>query len=96
MWDEKNNVKEMFKLMLGNGYLDTIMTSVKNYIDNNQNIKTCYLSNLISMLQMMGEDVSLFESSQFDNNNDLKGFVRLLSMNHSELVGHLMNKTPEI
>lgn len=96
MWDEKNNVKEMFKLMLGNGYLDTIMTSVKNYIDNNQNIKTCYLSNLISMLQMMGEDVSLFESSQFDNNNDLKGFVRLLSMNHSELVGHLMNKTPDI
>lgn len=96
MWNEKNNVREMFRLLLGNGYLDTIMTNSKNFIDNTQNVRTCYLSNLISMLQSMGEDVSLYEFSNFEGNNDLKGFVRLLSMNHSELVGHLMDETPEI
>ena len=96
MWHEKHNVREMFKLLLSNGYLDKIMTNVKNFIDNTQNVKTCYLSNLISMLQSMGEDVSLYESTNFEGNNDLRGFVRLLSMNHSELVGHLMDKLPQI
>lgn len=96
MWNEKNNVREMFRLLLGNGYLDTVMTNSKNFIDNTQNVRTCYLSNLISMLQSMGEDVSLYEFSNFEGNNELKGFVRLLSMNHSELVGHLMDETPEI
>ncbi|MBO5827356.1 MAG: hypothetical protein J6R59_02695 [Paludibacteraceae bacterium] len=36
----------------------------------------------------MGEEVVEYENSRLEGINDLKTFSRLLSMNHSELIGH--------
>jgi hypothetical protein len=44
----------MMKAMLDNGYLTDILTTSENFLDNTANVKRCYLSNLISMLKMMG------------------------------------------
>jgi len=86
----------LFEAVLGNGFLNDILTSSDNFLDNTSNVKRCYLSNLISTLQMMGEDVTLFEKGAFEGINDLKNFVRFLSMNHTELIGHKVNKELDI
>lgn len=96
MWNGKKNVRDMFKALLSNGYLDRIMTTSHNFLDDTNNIKRCFLSNLISTLQMMGEDVTLFESGSFEGINDLRDFVRLLSMNHTELIGHVIEEGLDI
>lgn len=90
MFDETENIRDMFKAFLSNNLLDYIMTRSKNFLDDTANIKTCYLSNLISTLKMMGQDVTEYEKSAFEGVNDLKNFVRLLSMNHGDLVGHVI------
>lgn len=92
MWHEKNNIRDLFKATLGNdNYLTRIFTTSENFLDDTANVKRCFLSNLISTLQMMGEDVTLYESGSFEGINDLRDFVRLLSMNHTELIGHVVN-----
>ena len=84
------------KSILDNGYLSDILTSSENFLDNTANVKRCYLSNLISTLQMMGEDVTLFEKGAFEGVNELKNFVRFLTMNHTELVGHVIDEDMDI
>ena len=97
MWEETPNIKEMLYSILNNkNYLNNMLSDSANFLDNTQNVRTCYVSNLISILQMLGEDISLFETTLFEGNNDLKGFTRLLSMNHSELIGHEIESFPNI
>ena len=97
MWNDKKNIRDMFKALLSNGdYLTRILTTSDNFLDDTANVKRCFLSNLISTLQMMGEDVTLFESGSFEGINDLRDFVRLLSMNHTELIGHVVKEDLDI
>lgn len=97
MFDETPNVREFFNIVLsGQNMLNYTLTRSKNFLNDFANVKTCYLSSLISMLKMMGQDVVEFEKSSFDGVNDLRDFVRILSINHSELVGHVINKKPDI
>lgn len=84
---EQTTLRDMLKAYL-NGVLPQIQSNSENFIDNISNIKTCYLSNLLSQLQMMGDEVIEFETSNLEGINDLKNIVRFLSMNHSDLVGH--------
>jgi hypothetical protein len=58
MFDETQNLRDMFKAFLSNNLLNYIMTRSQNFLDDTANVKTCYLSNLISILKMMGEDVT--------------------------------------
>jgi hypothetical protein len=41
---------------------------------------------------MMGEDILEYEKGGFEGVNDLRDFVRLLTINHSELVGHVIGE----
>lgn len=97
MFEEKPLIKDFFELILsGNDILNYTLTRSSNFLDDYGNVKTCYLSSLISTLKMMGEDVLEFENSSFEGVNDLRDFVRILSMNHSDLVGHVVNERYDI
>lgn len=96
MFNETDNIRDMFKVILGNGLLNYIMTRSSNFLDDNVNIKRCHLSKLISTLKMMGQDVTQFEKGAFQGINDLRDFVRLLSINHGELVGHVIHANLDI
>jgi hypothetical protein len=96
MFKETDNVRDMFRAILGGGFLNYIMTRSNNFLDDNVNIKTCHLSKLIAMLKMMGEEVTEFEKGSFEGINELRDFVRLLSINHAELVGHVVNSNLDI
>jgi hypothetical protein len=84
---EKKNLRDMLKAYL-NGIIPQTQSNSENFIDNVANIRTCYLSNLLSQIKMMGEDVIEFENTNLEGINDLKNLVRFISMNHTDLVGH--------
>jgi hypothetical protein len=58
MFRETDNLRDLLKAFLGKGMLQGVVTNVDNFLDNTANVKTCYLSNFIAMLKMMGEDVT--------------------------------------
>lgn len=95
MFSETSVLKDFVKAYL-NTFIQKTTTHSNNFIDNVANSKTCYLSNLIAQLKMMGDDVTEYEYTNFDGINDLKKFTRLLSMNHSDLVGHTREKDWDI
>ena len=72
------------------------MTKSENFLDDRANIRTCYLSNLLSTLRMMGEEIVDYETTEFEGINEMRDFVRLLSMNHNDLVGHIISKPYDI
>lgn len=89
------NTREFLKIYLSS-FVDKVQTESDNFIDNVANVKTCYLSHLISQLKMMGEEVVEYENSHLEGINDLKKFSRFLSMNHSDLIGHKTYKDWDI
>lgn len=97
MFDQTQDIKDFFNIILsGQNMINYSLTRSKNFLNDHAYVKTCYLSNLISNLKMMGDEVIEYEKGGFDGVNDLRDFVRILSMNHSDLVGHVVHKTPDI
>lgn len=95
MFKDKNNLRDLLKTYVS-GFVEKIITEGDNFLDNTANIRTCYLNNLLSTLKMMGQSVVEYEYSNLEGINDLKKFSRLLSMNHSDLVGHVINEDYDI
>ena len=97
MFDEAIKLKSgLISLLENQNFLSYILTKSDNFLNDRANITTCYLSNLLSMLKMMGEEITDYETSEFEGINDMRDFVRILSMNHNDLVGHLVNKPLDI
>ena len=97
MFEDAYKLKDgLISLLKNNNLLSYIMTKSKNFLDDRANLRTCYLSNLLSALRMMGEEIYDYESSEFEGINEMRDFVRLLSMNHNDLVGHVITKPYDI
>ena len=97
MFDESYKLKEALVAVLkNNNILSYILTKSDNFLDDRTNIKTCYLSNLLSTLKMMGEEITDYETSEFEGVNEMRDFVRILSMNHNDLIGHEISKPYDI
>ena len=97
MFDEAYKLKDgLISLLKNNNLLSYIMTKSKNFLDDRANIRTCYLSNLLSTLKMMGEEITNYETSEFEGINEMRDFVRILSMNHNDLIGHVISKPYDI
>jgi hypothetical protein len=93
MFEEAQNIKDFFTTVLkSKNLINYSLTKSNNFIDDYSNVKTCYLSQLISTLKMMGEDILEYEKGGFEGVNELRDFVRLLTMNHSDLVGHVIGE----
>lgn len=95
MFKEKPNLRDLLKSYIG-GFVENILTEGNNFLDNTGNIRTCYLSNLLSTLKMMGQDITEYEYTSLEGVNDLKKFARILSINHSDLVGHVIDNDYDI
>lgn len=97
MFEEAHKLKDgLISLLKNNNLLSYIMTKSENFLDDRANIRTCYLSNLLSTLRMMGEEIVDYETTEFEGINEMRDFVRLLSMNHNDLVGHIISKPYDI
>ena len=97
MFENTPNVKDAFRAVLKDGnFVNTILTRSNNFIDDYCSVDTCYLSSLISNLKMMGENVLQYQSASFDGINAMRDLIRILTINHSKLVGHIVNEQIDI
>lgn len=91
--DTKQYLIDIFK---NKDMLSYIITRSEKFIDDNVNKDRNYIDKLVSMLQSLGIDISQYEESSFSSVNELRDFTRLLSMNHSELIGNNVNENIDI
>lgn len=97
LFQEKDNVKVFLKNILSNGnFLNYVTTKGLHFFDDMVNIKTCYLEKLISSLEMLGEDINLYNDTSFNNCNELRDLTRILSMNYCDLFGNTYNELYDI
>lgn len=93
MFKDTNVMKSFFKAILSNNNaLNNILTRSDHFVDDNINYKTSYLTKLLSLLTSLNEDIKSYEFSDFDAVYELRDFVRLLSMNTSDLIGNVYSK----
>ena len=93
MFKDANKMRQFFKSILStNDALDNILTRSGHFVDDTVNYKTCYITNLLSLLTSLNEDVSSYEFGDFGGVYELRDFARLLSMNYSDLVGNIYSK----
>lgn len=76
--------------------LSYILTRSNKFIDDNVNKNRNYIDKLLSMLHSLGNDTSAYEQSSFTGVNELRDFTRILSMNHSEIIGNMVNEEYDI
>lgn len=77
-------------------FLDYIVTKGIHFFDDTTNIKSNYISFLIQTLQMMNVDAYEYDQTLLDGVNELRDFVRILSMNHTDLMGNYVNENYDI
>ena len=86
----------LVKVFENKNFLDYVLTKGKNFFDDNVNTKTNYVVSLLSTLHMMGRDAYEYDQTTFEGVNELRDLCRILSMNHSELVGNLIDEEYDI
>lgn len=77
-------------------FLDYVLTKGINFFDDNVNIKSNYVVSLLDTLKMMGKDAFEYDQTTFEGVNELRDLCRILSMNHTELVGNLIDEEYDI
>lgn len=91
MYENTINLKTMlFDILSSNDNLEYIMRRSEHFVDDNINYKTCYISNLIDILTMFDEEVNDYNINSFNNLNNFKELLRILTMSHSDLFGKLV------
>lgn len=91
MYENTINLKTMlFDILSSNDNLEYIMRKSEHFVDDNSNYKTCYISNLIDILSMFNEEVNDYNINSFNNLNDFKELLRILTMSYSDLFGRLI------
>lgn len=97
MFKETQDLKQyLIDIFRNRDMLAYIITRSLKFVDDNVNKDRNYIDKLVSMLQSIGLDVAAYEESSFSNVNELRDFTRILSMNHTELVGNVISETLDI
>lgn len=97
MFDNAANLKQLLKNAFGNNrILDYLVTKGVNFFDDNVNIDTVYIKQLLSILTMMGREVTEYNDTNFDGVNELRDIARILSMNFTRLMGNKIPKPDDI
>lgn len=97
MFQHTPKLKEAItKVFENKRFLDYLLTKGINFFDDNVNVKTNYVSNLLSTLKMMGKDAFEYDQTTFEGVNELRDLCRILSMNHTDLVGNLIDENYDI
>lgn len=97
LFQETPNLKQaLFDIFTHKNVLDYILTKGMHFFDDTTNTDTCYVTYLLSKLKMMGETVYEYDTTTFEGVNELRDICRILTMNHSQLVGNHINKAYDI
>lgn len=79
-----------------NNLLNYILTKGQNFFDDHVNVKSSYVTDMLQTLEMMGQDISDYSVTNFEGVNEVKDLTRILTMNHSELMGNYIDEPFDI
>lgn len=97
VFEGANNLKGMLSnLLKTNNMLNYVITKGKNFFDDHVNAKSAYVENMLQILQMMGQDISGYTDNNFNGVNEIRDLTRILTMNHSELMGNHIDEPYDI
>lgn len=97
VFDDANNLKGILSNLFKTGdMLNYVLTKGKNFFDDHVNIKSSYVEDFLQTLTMMGQDISEYATTNFDGVNEIKDLTRILTMNHSELIGSNIDEAYDI
>ncbi|MBQ7820526.1 MAG: PKD domain-containing protein [Bacteroidales bacterium] len=97
MYEKATNLKTFLRDILGQkNTFNYIINKSNNFIDDQVNIKTCYIDKLLSIFSMLDEDITQYNIDSFSKINDLKELIRLLSMNYSTIFGNIIENEYDI
>lgn len=90
-------VKESLLTLFRNGeWLDATATKVLRIFEDRADVDYCHVENLVSILKSMGEDPGRYDATDLSALNETMELARLLSMEHTDLVGHLVREGLDI
>lgn len=91
MYDNTINLKNvLYDILANKDNLEYIMRKSEHFVDDTINYKTCHISSLIDILTMFNEEVTDYNINSFNNLNDFKELLRILTMSYSDLFGRLI------
>ena len=97
MYNSADNVKQFLHDIFSNKDILSYLTSKgTNFIDDNVNYKTCYVNKLLSILEMLDNEVTRYDVAAFEKVNDLRDLTRILTMNYSHLFGTVLENEYDI
>lgn len=97
LFDNKVNLKSfLYNVFANNNCLSYILTKNEHFFDDYINYDTMYVKSLVELLKMIGIEITEYENTTFDGVNEIRDFARMLTMNHSRLVGNLVIKDLDI
>lgn len=86
-----NDAKNVKELLIGifsqNNWLNKTITKMDNFYDDNNNPDRCYIPQLVSFLRSLNEKTDEFQND-FGNVNEVNELTRIISLQHTDLVGH--------
>lgn len=68
-------------------FLQTVVNKGNNFTDDIANVSTCEVKNLISLYEMLNQNIDLFNGENFARPLSLSDLIKIFSINHSVLVG---------
>jgi hypothetical protein len=96
MFDETPVLDSYFNSVFKvNDVLQTILNKGWNFVDDLNNINTCSIKCLISLLDSINYKIDLYTTDTFDSPGSLGELLKLLSISHSRLVGTEIKETDE-
>lgn len=91
MYDNTINLKNvLYDILANKDALEYVMRKSEHFVDDTINYKTCHISSLIDILTMFNEEVTDHNINSFNNLNDFKELLRILTMSYSDLFGRLI------
>lgn len=97
LFENKVNLKSfLYNIFTNNNCLSYILTKSEHFFDDYINYDTMYVKSLVELLKMIGVEITEYENTTFDGVNEIRDFARLLTMNHSRLVGNYIIKDLDI
>lgn len=86
-----NDAKNVKELLIGifsqNNWLNKTITKMDSFYDDNNNPDKCYIPQLVSFLRSLNEKTDEFQND-FGNVNEVNELTRIISLQHTDLVGH--------
>ena len=85
--DKDNLTNYIYALFGTDEILKTIINKGFNFIDDTNNITTCSIKNIISILDSLNQNIDLYNNENFSQPLIINELLKICSINHSKLIG---------